>query len=82
MSGHVTESEIQRRIIQRYESAGWLVVKIGLCNKNGFPDLMMLKDGKAMFVEVKRPGERPRPLQIYRQEELKAKGFEVLTLTQ
>ena len=49
------ESAIQRKIIKRYEDDGYLVVKIGLCNKGGFPDLMLLKDGKASFVEVNDP---------------------------
>lgn len=76
------ESEIQAAIIRQYEQQGYLVVKIGLCNKKGFPDLMALKDGKALFIEVKRPGEKPRPLQEYRHRELREKGFEVLILTE
>ena len=44
------ESEIQAAIIRQYEQQGYLVVKIGLCNKKGFPDLMALKDGKALVI--------------------------------
>lgn len=76
------ESVIQRKIIKRYEADGYIVVKIGLCNKGGFPDLMLLKDGKASFVEVKRPGQKPRPLQEYRLKELMNAGFDVLVLTE
>lgn len=76
------ESAIQTSIIQRYERDGYSVVKIGLCNKQGFPDLMALKDGKALFIEVKRPGQKPRPLQEYRHKELREQGFEVLILTE
>lgn len=76
------ENRIQADIIKRYEQQGYSVVKIGLCNKQGFPDLMALKDGKALFIEVKRPGQKPRPLQEYRHEELRKKGFEVLILTE
>ena len=76
------ESAIQRKIIKRYEANGYLVVKIGLCNKAGFPDLMLLKDGKAIFVEVKRPGQKPRPLQEYRLNELRNAGFEAIVLTE
>ena len=57
------ESKIQARIIKRLEAQGYYVVKLILTNKNGIPDLLVLKDGKAFFVEVKRPGEKPRPLQ-------------------
>ena len=76
------ENRIQADIIKRYEQQGYLVVKIGLCNKQGFPDLMCLKDGKTLFVEVKRPGEKPRLLQKYRHGELRKQGFEVLILTE
>ena len=76
------ESVIQRNIIKRYEEDGYIVVKIGLCNKGGFPDLMLLKDGKASFVEVKRPGKKPQPLQEYRLKELRDAGFEAFVLTE
>lgn len=76
------ESAIQRKIIKRYEADGYLVVKISLCNKSGFPDLMLLKDGKATFVEVKRPGQTPRSLQEYRLKELRDAGFDAFVLTE
>ncbi|WP_368127468.1 VRR-NUC domain-containing protein [Bacteroides caccae] len=40
------------------------------------PDLLCLKNGKASFIEVKRPEEKPRPLQEYRMNELRNLGFE------
>ena len=69
------ESKIQTRIIKRLESEGYYVVKLILTNKNGIPDLLVLKDGVAFFVEVKRPSEKPRPLQEYRMKELTELGF-------
>lgn len=72
------ESTVQRRIAVRLRDAGYMVVKIGLCSMPGFPDLMALKDGKAAFVEVKRPGLKPRPLQEHRIAELKRMGFVVV----
>ena len=79
--GQELESSIQARIIKRYTDEGWLVVKMGLCNINGIPDLLCLKDGKALFVEVKRPGKKPRRLQEYRIKQLQEQGFDVLVLT-
>ena len=75
------ESSIQAQIIKRLEAQGYYVVKLILTSKNGIPDLLCLKDGKAFFIEVKRPGERPRPLQEYRINELRSNGFEVQILT-
>lgn len=59
-----------------------MVVKLSITNKPGFPDLMCLKDGKAVFIEVKRPGEKPRPLQRYRLEELTELGFEASVMSE
>ena len=75
------ESKIQSRIIKRLEAQGYYVVKLILTNKPGIPDLLLLKDGKASFIEVKRPGEKPRVLQQYRMKELRSFGFECEVLT-
>lgn len=74
--GTKLESDVQSRIIKRYVDEGWLVVKISLCNLGGFPDLMCLKDGKAIFIEVKREGCKARQLQEYRLDQLRNLGFE------
>jgi len=71
------ESKIQAKLIRRYERAGFLVVKLILTNKPGIPDLLLLKDGVASFVECKRCGEKPRALQEYRINELRSLGFMV-----
>lgn len=71
------ESVIQSSLIKKYESQGYMVVKLIITNKSGIPDLLLLKDGKASFVEVKREGQKPRPLQEYRIKELRSLGFEV-----
>ena len=57
------------------EAQGFYVGKLILTNKPGIPDLLCLKNGNAFFVEVKRPGEKPRPLQYHRINELKEMGF-------
>ena len=72
----ITESQLQSKLIRKYEADGWYVVKIIQTNRNGMPDLMLLRDGVCRFVEVKRPGCKPRPLQIYRMNELMSKGFD------
>lgn len=76
------ESAIQADIIKRMEADGYFVVKLVLTNKKGIPDLLCLKNGKALFIEVKREGCKPRPLQEYRIEELRKLGFEVQVLTE
>ncbi len=45
------------------------------------PDrLALLPDGKVGFVEVKAPGEKPRPLQVSRPNLLRSLGLQVFTL--
>ena len=69
------ESYIQSQIIVKLESWGWMVVKLIQTNTNGIPDLMAMKDGKTVFIEVKREGEQPAPLQKHRLNQINAKGI-------
>ena len=49
-----------------------------MTNKPGIPDLVAIpRDSDAVFYEVKRPGKKPRPLQVYRIKELNRHGIEV-----
>ena len=42
------------------------------------PDrLVLMPGGRVWFVELKAPGRSPRPLQLYRIEELNKLGFRV-----
>ena len=80
--GKQLERDIQARIIKRYKEQGYMVVKMMLTNSPGFPDLMVLKNGVAQFVEVKSPNEKPRPLQLFRIKQLKEIGFNVLVVSE
>ena len=71
------ESKIQTRIKKKLEEKGYLVVKLINTNCNGIPDLMCLKDGKAIFIEVKQPTGVLSELQKLRIKQLKGLGFEV-----
>lgn len=70
------EQKIQSKIIKKLENDDWLVLKIIKLSKAGYPDLLCLKDGKIMFIEVKRPEGKLSELQKVRIEQLKDKGFE------
>jgi Holliday junction resolvase len=75
------EFKIQANIKARFERAGWLVVKLLQTNCNGIPDLMCLKNGKTVFIEVKQPGREATELQKYRHAELISQGFTVHVIT-
>ena len=48
---------------------------------NGIPDLMCLKDGKTMFIEVKQPTGKLSEIQKFRIDELRKQGFEAKVWT-
>lgn len=73
------ESKLQSKMIQLAEANGWYVLKLMKTNKNGIPDLYLYRAGRTVFVEVKREGAKPRPLQEYRMKELRAIGVEALS---
>ena len=73
----MTEAQIQSKIIDRYEKDGYMVVKLIQTSKNGIPDLLLLKDGIASFIEVKTETGRLSELQKFRIKQLEEKGFKV-----
>ena len=74
----ILESKIQAKLIKEYEALGYYVIKLIKRNKNGIPDLICLKDGKAFFVEVKSEKGKVAPLQKFRHLELLKFGFETI----
>ena len=75
------ESAIQRKITIELEKRGWMVIKLIKTTKNGIPDLIALKEGVTVFVEVKADKGVVSELQKYRHEELRSKGFKVFAWT-
>jgi Holliday junction resolvase len=75
------ESDIQRSIITHLTKHGWLCIKLIQTSMNGIPDLMALKNGRTVFIEVKQPGKRPTDLQQYRIEKLHKAGFAAISAT-
>lgn len=73
----MTEQAIQTKIKKRLQREGWTVVKLIKTSINGIPDLLALRNGVAMFVEVKKPGGELSPLQAHVIEQLIGAGFTV-----
>ncbi len=56
------EKTIEQKFRAAVKAAGGLAVKFTSPGFDGVPDrLALLPDGKMAFVEVKAPGEKPRP---------------------
>lgn len=70
------ESSITRSIVTLAKSLGWWTFKIagGPMQTSGIPDLLCLKNGRAVFLEVKQPGKKPTRLQEHRMLEIRKVG--------
>ena len=69
------ESKLQASCLKYAKSKGWYVLKIIKCNVNGFPDSVLFKDGKTIFVEFKSEIGKQSELQKYQQKQLESQGF-------
>ena len=72
------ESKIQSRIIGKLRECGYFVTKLSVTSTAGIPDLLAIKEGRAYFIEVKRDGNKPSELQLYRIKELQSYGAVVI----
>ena len=71
------EQAIQKKIITQLEKQGYFVLKLIKCNKNGYPDLIAVKENETIFIEVKRPDGVLSELQKVRIKELRSRGINV-----
>lgn len=57
------ESEIEDYLCLQCENLGFLCMKFVSPANNGVPDRLIIGHGCTFFIETKRPGGKPRPLQ-------------------
>ena len=75
------EKQIEQRLVKAVKVLNGMCPKLVSPGTDGMPDRMvLLPNGKLSFVEVKAPGQKPRPLQVRRHEELRQLGFRVSVL--
>lgn len=75
------EKILERRLVLAVKKAGGVCPKFISPGFDGMPDrLILLPGGRIAFAEVKRHGEKPRPLQAARHGVLRRLGFAVYVL--
>lgn len=73
-------SKYQEKVRKEYILKGYKVVKLSKLSSAGWTDLMCLKGGKALFIEVKESNDTLKPLQKYVIDQLINDGFEAFCL--
>lgn len=75
------ERTLELKLVKETRKRGGVALKFVSPSFSGMPDRLVLLPHQVMgFVEVKAPGERPRPLQKSRHAMLREMGFPVFVL--
>jgi len=75
------EKTVEQKLVSAVKKVGGVCPKFVSPGYDGMPDrLVLMPEGHIAFVEVKAPGETPRPLQTSRHRLLRALGFRVYVL--
>lgn len=73
------EKDIEKKHKKKIEAAGGKLLKFVCPGNAGVPDrIELLPGGKIRFMEFKRPGENPTPLQKFWLKKLNELGFEAI----
>ena len=73
-----SEKVIERKLVEAVKLKGGMCIKLLSDYITGLPDRLCLFPGqKAIFVELKTTGEKPRKVQAFVHNRLRALGFRV-----
>lgn len=68
------EGKIEHYLKTKCKKQGFLCYKFTAPSNAGVPDRIVIGNGKTIFVELKAPGEKPRPLQLAVHKLMKQRG--------
>lgn len=76
-----SEKTLEHSLVEKIRQRGGICLKLQGNMYAGMPDrLILLSEGRVIFVELKSEGIKPRKLQLVRHEELRALGFKVFVI--
>lgn len=71
------EKTVEKYLVKRVKEAGGMAAKWVSPGMSGVPDrIVFLPGGRIIFVEVKAPGKKLRPLQVHVRGQLEALGVD------
>lgn len=69
------EAKLQAKILKYLRAKGVFCFKVSAVGRNGVPDIFaLLREGRALFIEVKAPNGKPTALQEYTMARIRADG--------
>jgi len=72
------ESHVEKLFVKAVKQAGGIAPKFTSPGMAGMPDRLVILPGRpTAYVELKAPGENPRPIQLRRHHQLRALGCHV-----
>lgn len=74
------EKHLENELKKSVENLGGICWKLVSPGTAGVPDRICLKAGRVIFVELKAPGKKPRPIQNRRIKQLQGQGFQVFVI--
>ena len=80
-TSEVRERQVEWKLVQEVRKKHGMCLKFVSPGTAGVPDrIVLMPGGSIAFVEVKRPGEKMRPLQLKRKRQIEVLGFRVFCL--
>lgn len=76
----MNERTIEAKLKNAVETSGGLCWKLVCPGTSGVPDRICLMNSRAVFVELKAPGQKPRPIQVHRMNQLRDQGFQTFVV--
>ena len=77
----IRELVVEQKLVRDTQRRGGIAYKLTVPGRRNVPDrLLLMPGGRAIFVECKAPGQKPRMGQQRELERLKALGFETYFL--
>lgn len=74
------EGRIESYLKKQCELHNFLCYKFTAPSTMGVPDRIVIGNGRVVFVELKAPGKKPRPLQLVIHKKMREHGAEVIVI--